>query len=87
MKKLKIVKWSDQVQDRHKWKEIGEKAKTYRVVVLKKKIQVLGYGGKNELCKQFYLSSSTILTFMERQISHYVYSRKQPPFQQLNEDM
>ena len=28
LKKLKVVKWSDLVQDRHKWKEIVEKAKT-----------------------------------------------------------
>ncbi len=26
--KLKVVKWSDLVQDRHKWKETVEKAKT-----------------------------------------------------------
>ena len=28
LKKLKVVKWSDLVQDRHKWTEIVEKAKT-----------------------------------------------------------
>ena len=27
-KKLEVVKWSDLVQDGHKWKEIFEKAKT-----------------------------------------------------------
>ena len=30
LKELKVVKWSDLVQDRHKWKEIVEKAKTAR---------------------------------------------------------
>ena len=29
LKKLKVVKWSDLVQDRHKWKETVEKAKTF----------------------------------------------------------
>ena len=28
LKKLKVVKWSDLVQDRHKWQETVEKAKT-----------------------------------------------------------
>ena len=28
LKKVKLVKWVEQVQDRHKWKEIVEKAKT-----------------------------------------------------------
>ena len=28
LKKLKVVKWSDLVQDRHKWRETVEKAKT-----------------------------------------------------------
>jgi len=28
LKKMKLVKWVEQVQDRSKWKAIGEKAKT-----------------------------------------------------------
>ena len=32
MKKMKLVKWAEQVQDRPKWKDIVDKAKTIRVV-------------------------------------------------------
>jgi hypothetical protein len=28
LKNMKLIKWSEQVQDRHKWKDIVEKAKT-----------------------------------------------------------
>jgi len=28
LKKMKLMKWAEQVQDRHKWKDIVEKAKT-----------------------------------------------------------
>ena len=37
LKKMKPVKWAEQVQDRSKWKAIVEKAKTFRVVAPKKK--------------------------------------------------
>jgi len=33
LKKMKLMKWAEQVQDRLKWKDIVEKAKTIRVVV------------------------------------------------------
>jgi hypothetical protein len=34
---MKLIKWTEQVHDRLKWKAIVEKAKTLRVVVKKKK--------------------------------------------------
>ena len=32
LKKMKFMKWGEQVQDRLKWKDVVEKAKTIRVV-------------------------------------------------------
>jgi len=32
VKKIKLTKWAEQVQDRLKWKDIVEKTKTLRVV-------------------------------------------------------
>jgi hypothetical protein len=32
LKKMKLIKWAEQVQDRLKWKDFVEKAKTTRVV-------------------------------------------------------
>jgi len=37
LKKMKLTKWAEQVQDHSKWKNIFEKAKTIRVVATKKK--------------------------------------------------
>jgi hypothetical protein len=32
---MKLIKWTEQVQNRLKWKDIVEKAKTVRVVAMK----------------------------------------------------
>jgi hypothetical protein len=37
MKKMKLIKWTEQVQDHLEWKATVEKAKTIRVVAQKKK--------------------------------------------------
>jgi hypothetical protein len=37
LKKMKLIKWTEQVQHRLKWKDIVEKAKTTRVVAPSKK--------------------------------------------------
>jgi hypothetical protein len=37
LKKTKLIKWAEQVQDRLRWKVIVAKAKTTRVVAQKKK--------------------------------------------------
>jgi len=37
LKKMRLTKWAEQVQDRLKWKDIVEKAKTIRVVAPQKK--------------------------------------------------
>jgi hypothetical protein len=34
LKKMKLIKWAGQIQDRLKWKDIVEKANTTRVVAL-----------------------------------------------------
>jgi hypothetical protein len=37
LKKMKLIKWTEQVQDCLKWKDIVKKAKTTRVVAPQKK--------------------------------------------------
>jgi hypothetical protein len=37
LRKMKLMKWAEQVQDRRKWKDIVEKAKTLTEFVVQKK--------------------------------------------------
>ena len=49
LKKMKLMKWAEQVQDRLKWKDIIEKAKTLSELWRhKKKTYVI------QLCTRFY---------------------------------
>jgi hypothetical protein len=45
MRRMKLIKWTEQVQDHLKWKAIFEKAKTTGIVVQKKKIYLLLFDG------------------------------------------
>jgi len=48
--KMKLMKWAEQVQDRLKWKDIVEKAKTIRFVAPLKKKTGVKHSEKKKKC-------------------------------------